>query len=238
MQIGGLQKLSLIDYPGKLACTVFTIGCNFRCPFCYSGELVLPEKTKYQEITSEKEFFDFLIERQGLLEGCVLCGGEPTINKDLPDFLKKIKKLGFLIKIDTNGSNPEILKKLIKDNLIDYIALDIKAPKEKYEFYSSSKLLESVEKSIALLKKNKVAYEFRTTIAPGLNRYDFLAISNWIGEDPSKKLEKKSNYYLQEFYSEKEIIEPKMLMFPVLKREEVKEVVKEIKPRFRICQIR
>ena len=113
MKIGGLQKLTLIDYPGKLACTVFSLGCSFRCPWCYSSELVLPEKIKNQPIISEKEFFDFLKERQSLLEGVVLCGGESTIYKDLPKFAKKIKKLGYLVKLDTNGSNPQVLKKMI-----------------------------------------------------------------------------------------------------------------------------
>ena len=119
MQIGGLEKLTLIDYPGKIACTVFLIGCNFRCPFCYSSELVLPEKIKKQPIISEKEFFAFLKQRKSLLEGVVICGGEPTIHKDLPVFIKKIKKLGFLVKLDTNGSNPEMLKMLISKRLVD-----------------------------------------------------------------------------------------------------------------------
>jgi len=128
MLLGGLQKTTLIDYMGKIAATVFLVGCNFRCPWCYSSELVLPEKIKNQPEISEKDFFEFLESRKGLLEGVVVCGGEPTINKDLPDFIKKIKKMGFLIKLDTNGSNPQMIKKLIDDELIDYVAMDIKAP--------------------------------------------------------------------------------------------------------------
>lgn len=153
MKIGGLQKTTLIDFPGKLACTVFISGCNFFCPWCYSPELVLPEKIKSQlhphtkrgkkafalqdsetprygvgARISEKEVFDFLKSRKGLLEGVVICGGEPTMNKELPEFIKKIKDLGFLVKLDTNGSNPEMLEELIDKKLIDYVAMDIKAP--------------------------------------------------------------------------------------------------------------
>ncbi|MBU3934821.1 anaerobic ribonucleoside-triphosphate reductase activating protein, partial [Patescibacteria group bacterium] len=123
MKIGGLQRTTLIDYPGKIAATVFLSGCNFFCPWCYSPELVLPEKIKKQPKVSEKEFFAFLKERQGLLGGVVICGGEPTMQKGLPDFIKKIKKLGFSVKLDTNGSNPRMLKDLIDKKLIDYVAM-------------------------------------------------------------------------------------------------------------------
>src|SRR3989339_39398 len=125
MIIAGLQKTTLIDYPGKVACTVFLAGCNFRCPWCYSPELVLSEEIRKLSKISRKDFFKFLKSRKGLLDGVVICGGEPTINKDLPDFIKQIKKLGYLVKLDTNGSNPEILKKLIKQKLIDYVAMDV-----------------------------------------------------------------------------------------------------------------
>ncbi|MDP2930763.1 MAG: anaerobic ribonucleoside-triphosphate reductase activating protein [bacterium] len=128
MIIAGLQKTTLIDYPAKIACTVFLAGCNFRCPWCYSSELVLPEKIKKQSQISARDFFKFLKGKKGLLDGIVLCGGEPSLNKDLPVFIKKIKKMGFLVKLDTNGSNPEMLKRLIKQKLVDYVAMDIKAP--------------------------------------------------------------------------------------------------------------
>ena len=130
MKIGGLQKSTLIDYPGKIACTVFLIGCNFRCPWCYSSELVLPDKKEKQPIISEKDFFSFLGQRKDVLDGVVVCGGEPTINSDLSEFVRKIKKMGFKVKLDTNGSNPETIKDLINKKLIDYIAMDIKAPLE------------------------------------------------------------------------------------------------------------
>jgi pyruvate formate lyase activating enzyme len=175
MIIAGLQKLTLIDYPGKLGATVFLATCNFRCPWCYSSELVLPEKIKNQPQLSQKELFSFLKERQGLLEGIVICGGEPTLNKDLPDFIKKIKKLGFLIKLDTNGSNPKMLKNLIADNLIDYTAMDIKLAKEKYPKVLKANI-KNIEKSVEILKKSKIESEFRTTVVPEVHtKEDFLS---------------------------------------------------------------
>ncbi len=169
IKIGGLQKTTFIDYPGKLACTVFLCGCNFRCPFCYSRELVLPEKIKNQPKVKKKEFFNFLQERKGLLEAVVVCGGEPTINEDLPDFIKEIKKFGYLIKLDTNGSNPEMLQELINEKLIDYVAMDIKAPIEKYEKTVRVKVeTEKIKESVKILKKGIIGYEFRTTVVPGI----------------------------------------------------------------------
>jgi pyruvate formate lyase activating enzyme len=217
MQIGGLQKLTLIDYPGKIACTVFLIGCNLRCPWCYSQELVLPEKNKKQPKISEKEFFKFLKERKELLEAVVVCGGEPTLNKDLPEFIKKIKKFGYLVKLDTNGSSPEMLKELIDNRLIDYVAMDIKAPlksqkpkvksqnynskfKNKYEQATGIKInLENIRKSIKIIKNSGgINYEFRTTVVPGIHtKKDILQIARDIS--PVKK------YCLQNFRPEKTI---------------------------------
>ncbi len=231
MLIGGLQKLTLIDYPGKLACTVFLIGCNFRCPWCYSGELVLPEKIKKQPKISEKELFDFLEERKGLLEGCVLCGGEPTTNKDLPELCKKIKELGYLIKLDTNGSNPQMIKKLIREKLIDYIAMDVKLPKEKYpEIFKGKVKVEDIEKSIKILKEEKIDSEFRTTVVPTvLKKEDIFKIAKWIS--PAKK------YYLQNFRAEK-TIDPKFERVKPYPKEYLLEIQKEISPYFEVCQLR
>ena len=232
MILGGLQKTTLIDYPGKLACTVFTIGCNFRCPFCYSSELVLPKKIKEQALISEKDFFDFLKQRKGLLEGICICGGEPSIHQDLPEFCKKIKNLVFLIKLDTNGSNPEMLKKLLDGELIDYVAMDIKATRKKYGFYSGKKSdLKKIEKSIEILRQEKVNFEFRTTVAPGLTRQDILEIVGWIGD-------KETNYFLQEFNTQKQVLDPKILDLLVLERGEIEKIIKEIKPKFKTCALR
>jgi len=165
MIIAGLQKTTLIDYPGKIACVVFLAGCNFRCPWCYSSELVLPEKIIKQPRIKEEEFFSFLKDRKGLLEGVVICGGEPTINKDLPQFIEKIKKLGYSVKLDTNGSNPEMLKDLVKSDLIDYVAMDIKlsakrkAQNEKMAYediMGEGATIAKIEESAEFLKNGKV----------------------------------------------------------------------------------
>jgi pyruvate formate lyase activating enzyme len=231
MIIGGLQKLTLIDFPGKLACTVFCIGCTFRCPWCYSSELVLPEKIKLQPKISEKDFFDFLKKRKGLLEGVCVCGGEPTINKDLPDFIKKIKKMGFLVKLDTNGSNPEMLKKLIDEKLIDYVAMDIKSVKEKYSKAIGKKVdIKKIQKSINILKKGNVDYEFRTTILPKIHpKKDIIKIAEWI--------QGAKAYYLQQFRPEK-TIDPKFKKLKPYPEEELIEIQKEISQFFEVCQIR
>jgi pyruvate formate lyase activating enzyme len=231
MRIGGLQKVTLIDYPGRIAATIFLIGCNFRCPFCYSRELVLPEEIKKQPRIPEKDFFDFLKERKGLLEGVVICGGEPTINPELPAFCKKIKKLGYLIKLDTNGSDPEMLKKLIDEKLIDYVAMDIKAPKEKYNETAGVKVdIKKIQKSIDILKNSKIDYEFRTTVVPALHtKEDILKIARWIGS--AKK------YYFQNFRPEK-TIDPKFEKIKPYPQEYLVEIQKAIAPFFEVCQIR
>ncbi len=220
MEIGGLEKSTLIDYPAKVACTVFLIGCNFRCPFCYSSELVLPEKIKSQPRISEKEFFDFLKKRKRLLEGVVVCGGEPTLNKDLPDFIKKIKKLGYRVKLDTNGSNPEMLEELIKKKLLDYVAMDIKAPKEKYYKATGVKVyIKKIQKSIDILKRGKVDYELRSTILPKIHtKEDIVNMAKWIR---NTKL-----YYLQQFRPEK-TIDPEYENCKPFSQKEIESIRKE-----------
>lgn len=236
IKIGGLQKLTLIDFPGRLAATVFLSGCNFRCPFCYSAELVLSSKIKNHPQISEKEIFDFLDNRKELLEGVVICGGEPTINKDLAFFIKKIKSLGFLVKVDTNGSRPNVLKKLIDEGLIDYVAMDIKAPREKYgEIVGNldgwnDKMLRGIEKSINILKGSEIDFEFRTTVIPNLlKKEDILKIVHWIR--PAKK------YFLQEFRPEK-TIDPKFEKVRPYPREYLLDIQKAIAPFFEVCQVR
>jgi pyruvate formate lyase activating enzyme len=231
MEIGGLEKSTLIDYPGQVAATVFLIGCNFRCPFCYSAELVLPEKIKLQPRLSEEDFFEFLKKRKGLLEGVVICGGEPTINKDLPDFIKKIKDLGYLVKLDTNGSNPAMLKGLIAESLVDYVAMDVKAPRDKYKMATGGKAeVKDIEESVKLLKEGKVDYEFRTTVVPTVHsKEDIINIAKWIG--PAKK------YYLQNFRAEK-TIDPKFEKVKPYSEDFLREIQKEISPYFEVCEVR
>lgn len=192
MILGGLQKLTLIDYPEKIAATVFTVGCNFSCPFCHNPNLVDVQKILKEPKIEEKDFFDFLKNRQGMLEGVCVSGGEPTINKDLPEFLTKIKELGFLVKLDTNGTNPALLENLLKKGLIDYIAMDIKAPLEKYKkIVGPQVLLEDIQRSVELTR-SLPEYEFRTTVLPALHsKKDILSIGRW--------LQGAKRYFLQQF---------------------------------------
>jgi len=245
MQIGGLQKLTLIDYPGKLACTVFCAGCNYRCPWCYNSELVFPEKIKKILQVSEQDFFEFLKKRKELLNGVCLGGGEPTINQDLPDFCQKIKQLGYAVKLDTNGSNPGLLKELINNNLVDYIALDVKAPTEKYiqiiglekninlgraQNFWTAQIIQNVDKSIQLLKQEKIDYEFRTTVIPDfLKIEDIIKISQWIS--PAKR------YFLQQFKPEK-TLNPKFEKIRPYSQKYLLSIQKAIAPFFETCEIR
>ncbi len=164
MKIGGLLKFSLIDYPGKMAAVVFTQGCNFRCPYCHNSELVEPEY--FCDPIPEDTVLDFLEKRIGQIEGLVVTGGEPTLQKDLIGFLKKVKDIGFPVKLDTNGSNPDVLREILKLNLVDYIAMDIKAPLEKYVQLTDLKdCAERVQKSIQIILDSDLTHEFRTTLA-------------------------------------------------------------------------
>jgi pyruvate formate lyase activating enzyme len=182
MLLGGLQKLTLVDYPSKIAATVFTSGCNFRCPFCQNPELVLPERMKKQPQINENDFFDFLKSRQGLLDGICLTGGEPTIQPDLPKFIRQIKNLGFLVKLDTNGYNPSVLDKLVKKKLVDYLAMDIKSSPERYSQATGLKLdLKNIQKSIDLVKNSGLDYEFRITVVPTVvDKKEVKKIGQWI----------------------------------------------------------
>jgi pyruvate formate lyase activating enzyme len=231
MLFGGLQKTTLVDYSGKVAATIFTAGCNFRCPYCHNPELVLPELIKEQPKITEKEILNFLKEHQKLLEGVCITGGEPTIQPDLINFIKKVKDLGFLVKLDTNGSRPGVLNSLIEGNLIDYVAMDIKAPKQKYDlFVEDEKIGENIDKSIELLKQDKVDYEFRTTLAPDiLEEQDILAIADWIKFAP--------RYFLQRFQNSK-VLNEKFKDLQPWSEQRIKTVLKKIKPYFPQCDIR
>ncbi|MCL5794787.1 MAG: anaerobic ribonucleoside-triphosphate reductase activating protein [Patescibacteria group bacterium] len=195
MFIAGLQKTSLLDYPGKISAIIFTSGCNFKCSFCHNPELVKPN-SKITKIP-EKDFFDFLNKRKNILDAVVITGGEPTLQNDLVPFIKKIKKLGFLVKLDTNGSSPKIIEQLLKNRLIDYIAMDIKGPLDKYHKITTQKIdLENIKKSVEFIKNCKIDYEFRTTVVPTLlDEQDFAKTGEW--------LKGTKIYYLQQFRNEK-----------------------------------
>jgi pyruvate formate lyase activating enzyme len=232
MKIAGIQKSTLIDYPGKVAATIFVSGCNFKCSFCHNPELVLPKEIKKHPKISEKNFWDFLEERRGFLDGVVICGGEPTIYDDLPDFIEKIQEMGFLVKLDTNGSRPEILQRMLELNLLDYVAMDIKAPKKKYSSVVDADIkIEDIEKSIKLLKKGLIDFEFRTTLVPGLvERKEILEIVKWISPAPK--------YFLQNFQSQGKTISSKFSKVKPFPDEYMEKLKQEVAPYFDVCQIR
>ena len=162
MKIGGLIKFTLIDFPGKPAAVVFTQGCNFRCRYCHNPELVYPHL--FTEPVAEEEVFSFLQRRQGTLEGVVVSGGEPTLYDDLPAFMGRIKSMGYQVKLDTNGSRPDMIQELIDKKSVDYIAMDLKAPLEKYrDITEVDTNIEVLRKSMDLIRQSGLAYEFRTT---------------------------------------------------------------------------
>ena len=178
MLIGGFQKMTMLDYPGKVACTIFTYGCNFRCPFCHNATLVIDEANLF----SEDEILSYLNKRKGILDGVCITGGEPLLQKDIFEFLEKVRKTGLLVKLDTNGSYPEKLKEVIDRGLVDYVAMDIKTSLENYSKVADVNVkIQDIEKSIQILLENKVDYEFRTTVVKEMHtKEDFEKISEWI----------------------------------------------------------
>ena len=182
MRIGGLQKLTLLDFPGHMACTVFTAGCNFRCPFCHNSGLVLPEQ--FGPGLETEELLSFLRKRQGVLEGVAITGGEPLLHGDLPELLREIRKLGYLVKLDTNGSFPERLEAVIGEGLADYVAMDVKNSPALYAATAGLESLDlaAIERSRDLLLQGRVDYEFRTTVVKGLHTAESLReTASWIG---------------------------------------------------------
>ncbi len=185
MELRGLQKLTLLDYPEHTACTVFTGGCNLRCPFCHNASLVL--RAADLPSLTEGDLFSFLDKRRGLLDGVCISGGEPTLQHDLPDFMLKLKNLGFSVKLDTNGMRPQVLRQLLDDGLCDYVAMDIKSSPERYAAVSGIPDLnvEPVLQSAALLMETRVPFEFRTTVVDELHQIsDFDAIGQWLTGAP------------------------------------------------------
>lgn len=199
MKISGFEKLTLLDYPDKLACIVFTRGCNFRCPFCQNSQLL--NNTKTSELIDEEEVFNYLNKRKNILDGIVITGGEPTLQSDLKDFVIKVKNLGLSIKLDTNGFEPNILKSLLDENLIDYVAMDIKNVFKKYYLSTGINSINTTKilKSINILKNSNIDYEFRTTIVKEHHSIeDIKSIIEIIGN---------SKYYIQNFVNSENVID-------------------------------
>ena len=192
MKIAGIQKLTLLDFPGLMAATIFTNGCNFMCPFCHNSALVID--SSLNELIDEKEIFEFLESRKGKLDGICISGGEPLLQNDIIDFIKKVKTMGYKVKLDTNGYLFPKLKEIIDLNIIDYVAMDVKNSIKKYPLTCGMNELftDNILKSIAYLKENHVDYEFRTTIVKELHDFDDI---KEIGE----LLKGAKRYYLQQF---------------------------------------
>ena len=200
MLISGLQKLTLLDYPGKVACTVFTGGCNFRCPFCHNAPLVLPERLAHD--TDEEQVLAFLKKRQGTLDGVAITGGEPLLHKDIAQFLEKVKALGYSIKLDTNGSFPDRLIEIVSAGLVDRVAMDIKNSPELYAKTTGCETLDmaKIDKSREFLLSGTVDYEFRTTVVKGLHTEEsLLSAAKWISG--------AKEYYLQQFKDSGDVLD-------------------------------
>lgn len=193
MKICGIQKTSLVDYPGHLATVIFTGGCNFNCPYCHNSQLISPDVEA--EYTVGYTLL-MLEQRKHLIDAVVISGGEPTLQPDLHAFISKVKAMGFKVKLDTNGSNPDVLKKLIEDGLLDYVAMDVKDRRSAYDAYCSSSehfdIINKIDESILTLLFNDVPYEFRTTLVKGLH---VLADAGYIG----RMIKGAKNYYIQNF---------------------------------------
>ncbi|MFZ2188723.1 MAG: anaerobic ribonucleoside-triphosphate reductase activating protein [Candidatus Moraniibacteriota bacterium] len=233
MNIGGYQKLTLIDFPGTLATTVFTVGCNFRCPFCHNPELVLGagQIASGTQNKTEQEFFAFLKKRVGKLAGVCITGGEPTLQPDLIEFIKKVRALGFRIKLDTNGARPDILKKLLDLKLLDFVAMDIKNQLKNYSKTVGVKVdTERIKLSVELIRNGRVPYEFRTTVVPGIHtEKDFLEIAKWIAGAKA--------YYLQE-YREDVILDKKLKLKTKGKKIDLEKIQDKISKNFEKMGVR
>lgn len=221
IRIGGLQRMTLLDYPGKVACTVFLSGCSFKCPYCHNRDLVY--------IPENYEFFDpddvlaYLKKRQGLLDGVCISGGEPLLQEDLKSFIEQIKSLGYLVKLDTNGNEPAALNELVESGLIDYVAMDVKNVPEKYALTTgmdpSVFSCDAIKESVAYLKSNPVEHEFRTTVVKEFHEMeDIIAIAKWIAPD--------DHYYLQQFQSSENLIKQGWHAYDA---DEMKKMLEEVR---------
>ena len=200
MLIKGLQKLTLLDFPEKMACTVFTFGCNLRCPFCHNASLVLSERAD-DTLIPEEEFFSFLQKRRGILEGVCVTGGEPTLQPDLPAFIRRIRELGFAVKLDTNGARPAVLKALVAEGLLDYVAMDVKNSLSLYPETVGHPTFDTaaVEESMDFLMEGHIPFEFRTTLVKGLHTPAGV-------EEMGRRLAGQEKFFLQTFEDSGDLI--------------------------------
>ena len=231
MKIAQLLPVTLIEYPGKVSALIYTEGCNFRCPFCHNAELVLP--CKYKSLIPEKEVLQLLQERSGFLDALAITGGEPTLQPDLIEFLYKVKDLGLLVKLDSNGSRPEVLKLALQLKLVDYVAMDVKTTFDKYDSLIGAQCnCNDIKDSIDIIRGFAPDYEFRTTVAPTITQDDLYDVAEYI--KGSKR------YYLQKFitYKDKDLIDPAWNDKRGLPRKKLDEVWENVSKLFDIGGVR
>ena len=226
MKISGFQKLTLLDFPDKLACIIFTQGCNFNCQYCQNSGLIGHEN---DYLIDEEEIFDYLDKRKKVIDGLVVSGGEPTVQKDLIRFIKRVKDHGFLVKLDTNGSNPKVLKELIDNNLVDYIAMDIKNVFALYkEVTFTNPVVKNLEESIKLISNSNIDHEFRTTIIKNIHDIDkILKICSYV--DNNQKM------FLQNFEQSENVKDKSLESF---NKEELIDIQKKVRERFPNVKVR
>ncbi len=227
MKIAQLLPTTLIEYPGKVSALIYTAGCNFRCPFCHNSELVLPERVRGLALVPEEEVIALLTKRRKFLDALSITGGEPTLQPDLAEFIEQVKGLGYLIKLDTNGSNPAVLARLLAKKLVDYVAMDVKGPEARYsELAGVDVNMDAVKETIRLIIERAPDYEFRTTVAPTITA-DEVVETTWL-------IAGAKRYFLQTFVvpEGKEIVDPSWSGRRALSKEELHAVWEKIKERF------
>lgn len=221
MIVSGMNKLTLIDYPDKTACIIFTQGCNFRCSFCQNSSLL---KASNESLVQEKEILDYLAKRKKVIDGICISGGEPLMQNDIKEFIKKVKEIGISVKLDTNGSYPDKLNNLIQENLLDYVAMDIKNDFKSYSKIAEIKdfNLEKIKKSIDILKKSNIDYEFRTTVVKEFHTFDKLkSICEYIGP--------KAKYFIQNFRDSDDVLRKNLHGFS---EEELLDIIKKLNEKY------
>ncbi len=227
MKIGYILPLTVIDYPEKVATLIYTAGCNFRCPFCHNAELVLPEQIKDLNLVPEEDVIALLRDRKGFIDALSITGGEPTLQPDLYEFIEKVKREDVLVKVDTNGSNPGVIERLLVDGLVDYVAMDVKGPEYRYNDLTNSVVnMDAIKETISVIMTLAPDYEFRTTVAPTITGEDLL--------DTVDLVRDAKRYFLQEFISpdSKDLVDPSWNKKRGLSRTELESVWKKISYNF------
>lgn len=236
MKFARIEKTSLSDYPGKICSLLYTVGCNFRCPFCYNAPLVIPEKYP-KELLDEDEVFNILLERKTLVDAVAITGGEPTLHPDLLDFLRKLKDAGFSVKLDTNGTNPDMVETMINEKVVDYFAIDVKTAKDEYSKAVGipNPPVDKIETTLKRIVESGIPHDFRTTIVPGIHTVESMKkIGEWLNQ-----IGETERYVIQTFFMPDGVEFVKPDFNPGLfKKEEIQLLVNTVKPYFKTVEVR